>query len=173
MSLYFSASAAGFFDDRLHPSQPVDAVAISEQRHAELLAAQAEGRRICADAQGRPVARDPAKPPLEERRARKRAAVKQEAARRIIAAAPAWRQSNDALALGQAALEFAVAGVTTIDTAPALARRAAIEAVRAASDRLEAAVATMRAGALDAFDPKLDTHWNEETEDADWNRRVR
>ena len=55
MAIYFSGSRRGFFHEADPGAIPPDAVEISEDRHAQLLAAQAEGKQIGADAQGQPV----------------------------------------------------------------------------------------------------------------------
>ncbi|QQM29282.1 hypothetical protein JET14_13190 [Martelella lutilitoris] len=53
--IYWSNAAGGFLDDRLIVGNlPEDAVAITTERHAELLAGQAEGKRIVADGTGTP-----------------------------------------------------------------------------------------------------------------------
>ncbi|MEO7469423.1 MAG: hypothetical protein ABIV36_20635, partial [Sphingobium limneticum] len=66
MALFFSATARGFFDDAVHIDLPVDAVAISGDRHRELLAAQATGAIITADSSGKPRA---SRPSIDARRA--------------------------------------------------------------------------------------------------------
>ena len=64
MPLFFSATAGGFFDDAIHSAEqiPDDAVAITAEDHAALMAAQAAGRQIIADSSGRPAAADPPPP---------------------------------------------------------------------------------------------------------------
>lgn len=59
MTLFYSAAAKGFFDDRLHTEVPTDAVEISTDRHAELLQSQSAGKIIVADEGGNPVAVEP------------------------------------------------------------------------------------------------------------------
>lgn len=61
--MHYSAQARGFYDPMIHVSMPPDAVEITPQQHAALLAAQAAGKRIVADANGYPVAQDPPPPP--------------------------------------------------------------------------------------------------------------
>ncbi len=62
MSLFYSASTRGFYDDALHASLPADAVPITDAQRANLLAAQSEGKVIEADVNGLPVAVDPPPP---------------------------------------------------------------------------------------------------------------
>lgn len=134
MGLFYSASVGGFFDDRLQGPDiiPLDAVAISEDRHRELLDAQASGATISADVNGRPRA---SRPTVEARRAALVRRVKREAADRITRIAPVWRQLNDQRS----------------PSPQADARFASIDAVRAASDAIEAEIATLSATAIDAF----------------------
>lgn len=56
--LYFSAATRGFYDSKIHPVRPADAVEISAGLHQELLAAQGEGKTIGVDASGAPIAID-------------------------------------------------------------------------------------------------------------------
>lgn len=58
MAIFWSPTCAGFFDDVLHPSLPGDAVEITAQDHADLMAVQATGKRI-VDVNGVPAAQDP------------------------------------------------------------------------------------------------------------------
>lgn len=62
MSLFFSTTTRGFYDDAIHTSIPGDAQPITEQVRANLLAAQSAGKVIEADADGFPVAVDPPPP---------------------------------------------------------------------------------------------------------------
>ena len=57
--IFYAASTGGFYSDAIHgKSKPADAVEITTEKHAELLAAQGEGKRITAGAGGYPVALD-------------------------------------------------------------------------------------------------------------------
>jgi hypothetical protein len=56
MTLYYSKSTGGFYTDAVHDTIPPDAVEISEDDHAALLAAQATGQVITVDATGNPIA---------------------------------------------------------------------------------------------------------------------
>lgn len=58
MTLFYSASTGGFYDDAIHASPPTDAVVIGAAQHTALLEAQSEGMLISPDASGQPVARD-------------------------------------------------------------------------------------------------------------------
>lgn len=140
MALFFSATARGFFDDAVHIDLPVDAVAISGDRHRELLAAQTSGATITADSSGKPRA---ARPSIDARCATALRRVKREASRRIEAIAPIWRQLNDQRA----------------PSPESAARFAAIDAIREASNLIEAEVETLSATALDAIDIAAHPLW--------------
>ena len=63
MHKFFSPSTGGFFDETIHGRKgrkgsriPKDAVAVTDEEHAELLAQQSEGKSIVAGDGGRPVA---------------------------------------------------------------------------------------------------------------------
>lgn len=62
MSLFYSASSRGFYDDAIHATLPADAQPITEQVRENMLAAQSAGKIIEADADGFPVAVDPPPP---------------------------------------------------------------------------------------------------------------
>ena len=65
--MLYSNSTGGFYHPAIHGDNiPVDAVEITDERHAELLQGQSQGRRIVADAAGRPVLQDPPPPTAEE-----------------------------------------------------------------------------------------------------------
>lgn len=58
--LYYSKQTNGFYDEVIHGNNiPADAVAITAQQHAELLADQASGKVIVPDANGAPQAVEP------------------------------------------------------------------------------------------------------------------
>jgi hypothetical protein len=153
--MFFSASTGGFYDPAIHSTLPADAVRISKARHAELLAARSAGKPIVADAKGRPVIK-PVRLGLEQLRARAVTAIKGEARRRILAVASLERQANDN---AEIAIE-AFAGAAT-DIGGALDRRARINAIRAASNAIEAIVARIPASNLAAFDPSSHPLWPE------------
>lgn len=125
MSVFFAMVGAGehrraafYLTER---SAPPGAVKISAARHAELLAAQAEGRTIVADARGRPALERRPQPRAGEVRAQLHRAIRREASRRIRQVSPDWRQLNDLR-------EPSAAGAI---------RFARIDAIRAASDAIE------------------------------------
>lgn len=62
MQFFFSPSAAGFFSPDFHTSIPEDAIEISADEHAALLAGQSQGKCIVADGGGRPTLVDPPPP---------------------------------------------------------------------------------------------------------------
>lgn len=149
MSIFYSAAANAFYDARLHDSLPDDARRVTAEEHQALLAAQAAGKQIRPGEDGAPTARRPAET-TDALRARLAAAVKREAARRITAVAPLWRQLNDLRDLARAEGEHRAA----------IERRcAAVDTLRAASDRLEAALAAMTPRQLARCDVGDDRHW--------------
>lgn len=56
MTIFYSASRAGFFDDAIHDVVPEDAVAISAENYRLLMAAQTNGMLIVGGAAGAPIA---------------------------------------------------------------------------------------------------------------------
>lgn len=60
MTLYYSQSTGGFYDDQIHSRLPEDAVAISTEQHTALLAGQAQGQVIMPNKDGKPVLTLPA-----------------------------------------------------------------------------------------------------------------
>ncbi|MFN3944603.1 MAG: hypothetical protein ACK4K7_06725 [Allosphingosinicella sp.] len=160
----FSPSTGGFYLAGVSAAVPEDAAPVSARRYEALMKAQSQGRTIGAGRHGRPVILPRARSRLAELRALAIDRVKREAGRRILAVAPIWRQANDNAAIAEAALQFALqdpeAPGSTVDFVPALERRRAIDALRAASDALEATVAAMDRAALANFQPSLDEHWS-------------
>ena len=75
--MFYSASANGFFP--ANRSRPSDAVSITAEEHAALLAGQARGQIIVADSRGRPVLANQPPQPLNG------AAIDRERDRRIAA----------------------------------------------------------------------------------------
>jgi len=150
----YSAATGGFYHTDLHAEIPADAVTVSARRHAALIDAQAAGGRIVADSRGRPiVATD--RVTIDQARSAAAAAIRRETRRRILAIASLERQSNDTAAIALAALGGGG------DTAEAIARREAIEAVRARGRASRAELDTMTAAKLAAFDPAAEAHWTE------------
>lgn len=59
--------SGGFYDAAIHGDKiPADAVEISSEQHATLLAAQSQGKRIVTDESGYPIAVDPPPPTAEQ-----------------------------------------------------------------------------------------------------------
>lgn len=150
--IYWSASRRGFFHAAIH-DLPEDAVPISDKRHRELLEANALGRPIISDRNGRPRV-DPNHGKSPHHRAAQ--LVKVEARRRILAIAPLHRQSNDNALLAIAAL----AGHLSEEAAAALDRRTRIDAIRAASNAIEAQLADVSPLDLLDFDASNHPLWN-------------
>lgn len=66
MTLYYSASTTGFYDDGLNINIPSDSVVITQEEHTALLSSQSEGRVICVGPDGRPTTKLPDRQPLDE-----------------------------------------------------------------------------------------------------------
>lgn len=65
--MFYSKSTSGFYDAAIHGDTiPVDAVEITAEHHAALLAGQSMGKRIISDANGSPVLADPLPPTAAE-----------------------------------------------------------------------------------------------------------
>ena len=60
MTLYYSQSSGGFYDSTTHSRLPEDAVEISAEQHATLLAGQSTGQVIMPGKDGKPVLTLPA-----------------------------------------------------------------------------------------------------------------
>ena len=60
MTLYYSQSTGGFYDDQIHSRLPEDVVAISPEQHTALLAGQSNGQVIMPGKDGKPILADPA-----------------------------------------------------------------------------------------------------------------
>jgi len=60
MTLYYSASTHGFYDDKIHPANkiPDDVILITSDHHKSLLDQQASGKMISADCDGNPITLD-------------------------------------------------------------------------------------------------------------------
>ncbi|WP_313801007.1 hypothetical protein [Sphingobium sp.] len=137
MDLLFSQSAHAFFSRELHgDAVPTDAVSVTPEDHRTLLEGQSQGRTIIAGENGYPCLAKVSKPTVAETRAALVRRVKREAARRIEAIAPIWRQIND----------------QRIATPEGAARFIAIDTVRAASSAIEAEIETGTAKDLKAID---------------------
>ena len=77
MGMFYSPQRRGFYCEQVHGTAiPADAVPVSAEDYAALLAGQAQGRIITPDAQGRPMLTDPVPPTEAELLAAWRAATK-------------------------------------------------------------------------------------------------
>lgn len=65
--MFFSKTTNGFYDPKIHGENiPEDAVAITHERHAELMAGQAAGKIISGGNDGYPILTDPPAPTAEQ-----------------------------------------------------------------------------------------------------------
>lgn len=65
--MFYSKSTGGFYDAAIHGEAiPADAVEITAEQHAALLAAQSTGQQITVDEDGFPIAIDPRPPTYEQ-----------------------------------------------------------------------------------------------------------
>jgi hypothetical protein len=157
--IYYSAARGGFFHEAIHTDLPEDAVRIPALHHARLMEGQSQGRQIVADARGRPTLAPVRPPAIEDLRAQANRALAAEAERRILALASLARQSNDNALIAQAALAYAEGTLPPEGLADALARRAAIDALRACATRIAGQIATMPASNLTRFDAASPRLW--------------
>ena len=78
--MFYSASSSGFYDTAIHGDTiPADAVEITPEEHAALLAGQSAGKRIVPNASGQPIL---AGPTVAETKAAKLEGIKAERDRR-------------------------------------------------------------------------------------------
>ncbi|MCG9064731.1 DUF4376 domain-containing protein [Laribacter hongkongensis] len=56
--MFYSATTHGFYDSSINNTIPADAVEITAEQHAALLAGQSAGKLIMADEQGHPILAD-------------------------------------------------------------------------------------------------------------------
>jgi len=123
---------------------PKGAVAISGRRHAALVEALAEGRKVKLGFDGKPRA-EARRVDAAAHRRQLVAAIKREAARRIDQVSPIWRQMND----------------TRAPSAEGDRRFAQIDAIRDASNAIEAMLADVPARGLGAFPVSDNPAWPE------------
>jgi hypothetical protein len=145
MTLFFALfdGRPAFFDADIHGAAvPESAVEVTPARHAELLDAQAQGKEIYAGKGGHPRARR-RRQDAETIRAGLLLQVKREAQRRIDLVSPQWRQLNDLRVPSEAGDR----------------RFASIDAIRAASDQIEAALDAADSRDLSAFNPSDRPEW--------------
>ena len=134
MTIHFASidDRPAFFDSAIHADRiPQNAVEITTARHAELLEAQAEGKEIYADKDGRPRYRQRTVDAVTLRDNLTQQ-TRNEAARRIRMISPEWRQLNDLRQPSEAGHR----------------RFAAIDAIRDASEQIEAVIAEASAEEL-------------------------
>lgn len=145
MTMLYSPATGGFYDPALtYPDGlPADAVEITAETHARLLAGQAAGRSIRAGKGGKPVLADRIPPRVELA-----AMIRLEAARRIMAIAPVWQQLNDLRA----------------PSPESAARFAAIDAVRTASNLIEQDLSETDTPGLPGFPVADHPLWPTQTE---------
>lgn len=75
----YSKLTGGFYATEIHGlSTPADALDISNEEHAALLAGQSQGKRIVADATGKPILQDPPAKTLAQVKAEKLAQLQAE-----------------------------------------------------------------------------------------------
>lgn len=132
MAILFSPATGGFYDTAFEYADglPADGVEITADQHVRLLVGAAAGRSIRPGKGGKPVLAD--RVPTA---AQLIAQIRREAARRIDAVAPVWRQLNDLRS-----------------PSPAAATRfAAIDAIRAASNLIEQDLAATDTPGLSSF----------------------
>jgi hypothetical protein len=163
MEFFWSPSTDSFYHRDINAGGiPADAVAITRRRHAELLAGRSAGREVRAGAKGKPELAPLRKPTVDQLRGWAVLDVKREARRRILGIASLERQANDNAAI-------ALRGMVPADEQPspaqfaaisaAIERRHTIDAVRAASNAIEATIATMPAANLTNYDAAADPRW--------------
>jgi hypothetical protein len=163
MSHLYSASTNAFFHRGVHAAEtiPADAVPISARRHQQLLTGQGEGRAISAGSDGKPQLSPNVKPGAALLRRIATSDIKREARRRILAIASLERQANDNAAIATFALGLATGTDLGAELAAhqAVQRREAIDAIRAASNQLEATIADWSVGALAQFNATDASYW--------------
>lgn len=147
MPLY-SPSTGGFYHKSVHGRNvPADVVQITNRHHQELMLAQSQGHEIVATPTGPSVRRHT--PDRDAALKRTISRVKREARKRILAFASLEQQSNDNALIAIAALKRGKSDSTAIQSA--LERRHKIDAVREASNRIEAGLAGHTDDELAAF----------------------
>lgn len=157
--IYYHPSTVAFFDDTIPGIVvPDDAVAIGAQTHADLLAGLSQGRRILIDGDDMPTLGE-LPGGIATTRAAAVAAIRTEARNRILAIASLARQSNDNAVLALRDTVRLSSSAAQYDIAAALARRAAIDAVRDASNAAQLAVADLTATQLAGFDSLTFVRW--------------
>jgi hypothetical protein len=107
--MFYSKSTGGFYDTAIHGTAiPSDAVEITIDQHADLLAGQSAGKAITADRNGAPVLTDPAPTPLPDLIAAAKAKVR---AMRVTVFATLAGIQSQALANGDTATAKTICGL--------------------------------------------------------------
>jgi len=152
----WSPSTGHFYHEAIHgETVPHDAVKLTHRQHKTLLDGQRAGRQIVAGTDGKPTLTPAIRVTAAMLRKHAGMDIRAEARRRILAIASIERQSNDNAVFALRALGLDAPG--TFDAA--LARRQRIDAIRAASNALEAKIATWAAAALGKLDVTDPAHW--------------
>ncbi|GAB3469160.1 hypothetical protein GCM10027398_17720 [Azotobacter salinestris] len=68
MGIFYSATTNGFYDSALNKTMPADAVKITHEQRAELLAGHSARKLIKPGAGGRPTLQSPPEPTVEQKR---------------------------------------------------------------------------------------------------------
>ncbi len=143
MGFFYDPDTGHILDSEIH-TIPASATALTKARVMELARGQEAGARIVAGANGRPRLDWPS---AAQRRIDRIEDVRTEAARRIHAVSPIWRQIND---------------LRSDPLSPdACERWAAIDAIREASNLIERDVADSDAKALADFPIATHPLWPE------------
>ncbi|WP_150126838.1 hypothetical protein [Sphingomonas panacis] len=154
--IIWSPSTGHFYHTEIHGEDvPADGVSITSHRHRTLLDGQRSGRQIAAGADGKPTLTPAIRVTTATLRQHAGMDIRVEARRRILAVASIERQSNDNALFGLYANKL----IDKQAFDEALARRLRIDAIRAASNTLEAKIATWAAAALGKLDVTDPAHW--------------
>jgi len=137
--IYFGKDPIAIYHEGVN-TIPTGAVEITKQEFDALFEAQRGGATIQADKKGKPIAVFPPSPSASTLKDRLVRLVKSEAFRRIELIAPIWKQLN------------ALRGQGTIDVA-------AIDAIRANSNKAEQALLAMNDEQSQLFNPLDDKWW--------------
>lgn len=90
MTILYSPSQRGFYDDAMHAAMPDDAVPITSERHADLLAGQGQGQVIVPGPDGQPVLAEPPPAPAPASPQIAKTAIYRRATDAEIGAFEAW-----------------------------------------------------------------------------------
>jgi len=66
MTLFYSKTTNGFYDNRINKSMPDGVVEISKEKHNDLMFAQSNGKMISSDENGYPISIDYPEPSKED-----------------------------------------------------------------------------------------------------------